>query len=97
MTASSTSSIGMLSRTGYTRWHSPHFRLSPVSLSTSGFLQTGQTSMSRRSWGIMADILRQIQNRLVSELDAELKPAEADVTLSRAQACSIGACQCPQR
>jgi hypothetical protein len=53
----------MLSRTGYTRRHSPHFRLSPVSFSTSGFLQTGQTSMSRRSWGIMARILRQIENR----------------------------------
>ena len=64
VTASSTSSIGMLSRTGYTRRHAPHFRLSPVSLSTSGFLQTGQTSISRRSWGIMASILRQIQNRL---------------------------------
>ncbi len=49
----------MLSRTGYTRLHSPHFRLSPFSFWMRGFLQTGQTRMSRRSWGIMGSILRQ--------------------------------------
>ncbi len=53
----------MLSRTGYTRRHSRHLRLSPLSLSlslsTSGFLQTGQTSISSNSWEIMRDILRQ--------------------------------------
>src|SRR6266404_3718833 len=34
---------------GYTRRHSPHFRLAPFAFRTTGFLQTGQTSMSSRS------------------------------------------------
>ena len=56
----------MLSRTGYTRLHSPHFRLSPFSFWTRGFLQTGQTRMSRRSCGIMGSILRQPEAPLVA-------------------------------
>ncbi len=39
----------------------------------------------------MADILRQIQSRLVSELDVKSERADADVTLSREQAGKIGA------
>src|SRR6266404_1367219 len=38
---------------GYTRRHSPHFRLAPFALRTTGFLQTGQTSMSSKSCEII--------------------------------------------
>ena len=54
--AASMRRMGMSSSIGYTRWHWPHFRLSPFSLSTSGFLQTGHTRMSSKSWGIMMRI-----------------------------------------
>src|ERR1700675_574129 len=55
--AASTSMIGISSWTGYTRRHSPHFRLAPLALRTTGFLQTGQTSMSSRSCEIIAATL----------------------------------------
>ena len=58
VTASSTSRIGMSSRIGYARRHSPHFNVCPSFFSARGFLQTGQTSMSSKSWGIMGQILR---------------------------------------
>jgi hypothetical protein len=58
VTASSTNSTGMLSRIGYTRRHSPHLRLCPSSLTTSGFLHTGHTRIASRSLSIMAQILR---------------------------------------
>src|SRR5258708_39614068 len=38
---------------GYTRRHSPHFRLAPFAFRTTGFLQTGQTSMSSKSCEII--------------------------------------------
>jgi hypothetical protein len=58
MVASSTSMTGMLSRTGYTLRHSPHLRLFPLSLTSSGFLHTGQTKISKSSLSIMGEILR---------------------------------------
>ena len=54
--ASSTSRMGMSSRTGYTRRHSAHFRLSPSACKASGFLQTGQTRISSKSCGIMSEL-----------------------------------------
>jgi hypothetical protein len=36
---------------------SPHFMFSPVTLSESDFLQTGQSKMSSRSCGIMSEIV----------------------------------------
>src|SRR5713226_8075098 len=57
MWASSTSIIGMLSRIGYTLRHSPHLRLCPSSLSTSGFLHTGHTRISSNSLSIMTQHL----------------------------------------
>lgn len=56
MVASSTSRIGMSSRTGYTRRHSAHFRLSPLFFCTSGFLQTGQTRISSSSLDTMSQL-----------------------------------------
>jgi hypothetical protein len=53
----STSRIGILSRTGYTRPHSVHFSASGSTFRTSGFLHTGQTKISSSSWGIMLRIL----------------------------------------
>ncbi len=54
MVASSTSIIGISSRTGYTRLHSAHFRLVPSAFSVSGFLHTGHTRMSINSFSIIA-------------------------------------------
>ena len=48
----------MSSRTGYTRRQAVHFKLSPFSFSISGFLHTGQTSISSKSLDIMRAILR---------------------------------------
>src|SRR6267154_3585838 len=53
--AASISKIGIPSCIGYTRWHSPHFKLGGFSLKTSAFLQAGQTRMSSRSCGIMTN------------------------------------------
>jgi hypothetical protein len=52
--ASSTSIIGISSRTGYTRRHSLHFRLVPSSFWASGFLHTGHTKMSINSFSTIA-------------------------------------------
>src|SRR6202040_3785237 len=60
--AASTSMIGMSSWMGYTRRHSAHFRLAPFALKTTGFLQTGQTSMSSRSCEIIETLLYSGQN-----------------------------------
>ena len=51
--ASSMSNTGRPSRTGYTRRHPAHFRASGADLSSSGFLQAGQTRRSSKSWAIM--------------------------------------------
>ena len=53
MTASSTSRMGMSSRTGYTLRHSAHFRLDPSLFCVSGFLHAGHTRISIRSSGII--------------------------------------------
>ena len=53
MDAASISKIGIPSCIGYTRRHSPHFKLGGFSFRMSGFLQAGQTRMSSRSGGIM--------------------------------------------
>jgi len=53
MVASSTSMIGILSRTGYTRRHSLHFKLVPSSFWINGFLHTGQTRISIKSFSII--------------------------------------------
>ena len=45
----------------------PHFKLSPFSFCTSGFLQTGQTSISSKSWGIMPDILPPSEAQFTTE------------------------------
>ena len=70
----------MLSRTGYTRWHSTHFRLSPVSFCTSGFLHAGQTSMSSRSWETMRTFYDRRQDQ-ASGLQAFRLPVSGFVTL----------------
>jgi len=59
----------MLSRMGYTRRQAPHLRLSPFSLSTSGFLQAGQTRISSSSLAIMATFYA-----FFARLGPELKP-----------------------
>ena len=56
MVASSTSIIGILSRTGYTRRHAVHFRLLPSSFWTNGFLQTGHTRISINSLSIIGKL-----------------------------------------
>ena len=58
MVASSTNMTGMLSLIGYTLRHSPHLRLFPLSLTSSGFLQTGHTRISKSSLSIIREILR---------------------------------------
>ena len=52
--ACSTNMLGMLFLTEYTRLHSLHLSASGSTLNTSGFLQTGQTKSSRRSWAIIS-------------------------------------------
>jgi hypothetical protein len=52
--ASSISSTGMSSRTGYTRRHSAHFKAASFPTTVRGFLHAGQTRISSRSLGIMA-------------------------------------------
>jgi hypothetical protein len=59
--ASSTSMIGILSRTGYTRRHSVHFRLVPSSFCVSGFLHTGQTRISINSFSIIGKLYAPLQ------------------------------------
>src|SRR5215468_7498837 len=50
---SSINNTGRPSRTGYTRWHAVHFKLSGSDFNSRSFLHAGQTIRSRRSWGIM--------------------------------------------
>ena len=53
MVASSTSSAGRPSRTGYTRPQEVHLNSSGFVLTSKSPLQAGQTTRSRRSWGII--------------------------------------------
>jgi hypothetical protein len=64
MVASSTSIIGILSRTGYTRRHSLHFRLVPSSFWTNVFLHTGQTKISISSLSIIGKLYARSQINL---------------------------------
>ena len=64
MVASSTSMIGILSRTGYTRRHSLHFRLVPSSFWINGFLHTGQTRISINSFSIIGKLYAPVQGSL---------------------------------
>ncbi len=60
--ASSIKRTGSPSRTGYTRRQAVHFRDSGSLFSSRSFLQAGQTSRSKRSWGIMMQRLYDCQN-----------------------------------
>ena len=53
MVASSTNRTGMSSRTGYTLRQAVHFNDSGFVLNSRSLLQAGQTTRSRRSWGII--------------------------------------------
>lgn len=60
--ASSISRTGSPSRTGYTRRQAVHFSASGFAFTSRSPLHAGQTTRSRRSWGIMSRRLYDGQN-----------------------------------